>query len=241
MKTFSLPVLALFAIVTLMWMQKPDESTFSHAAYARQAEMLKAARALAASFSPEQRDSAIFPFEAEDRKNWYFTPYPHTGIDWRALSEAQHDMVIDLLKTGLSSRGYERTREIMEMENMLRILEDRPYDDERRNPERDYFSLFGTPSESAPWGWRFEGHHVSLNFSSIGEELVITPTFFGSNPHRVPVGPTKGYRILDEEADLARAFMASLSPQQLVEQPLSGSLFAYRGIAGGMAEPRFAG
>lgn len=214
MKRYSLPLLFALAASTLLWVQNKGNAPGPLEAAEQQSPMLMAAKALQATFTAEQRDSGMFAFDDEERQFWHFTPYPHAGIDWRTFSEGQRDQVINLLQTTLSDQGYGRTREIMEMENMLRILENRSDTDERRNPERYYFSLFGQPSDTQPWGWRFEGHHISLNFSSVAGGLSVTPAFFGSNPARVPVGPTKGYRILDAEEDIARELMALFSDAQ---------------------------
>jgi hypothetical protein len=102
----------------------------------------------------------------------------------------------------------------MELERTLRRLEKRPPNDEYRDPERYYLAIFGTPSEKSPWGWRFEGHHVSLNFSSVTGKLAVTPAFLGTNPARVPEGPTKGLRVLAQEEDLARRLLTGLNAQQ---------------------------
>ena len=91
-----------------------------------------------------------------------------------------------------------------------------------RDPELYWFTIFGEPSDSAPWGWRFEGHHVSLNFlSTRGEVAVSTPAFLGANPARVPNGPRAGWRLLPAEEDLARRLLASLTPGERARALLS--------------------
>jgi hypothetical protein len=84
-----------------------------------------------------------------------------------------------------------------------------------RDPEKYFFSIFGTPSAKETWGWRVEGHHVSLHFTVVNGTLVASsPTFFGSNPAEVREGPKKGLRILGAEEDAARALLQSLDPAQ---------------------------
>ena len=84
----------------------------------------------------------------------------------------------------------------------------------RRDPERYHFTIFGTPSPTGTWGWRFDGHHVSQRWTiSVGRPWA-TPQFFGANPAEVRSGPLKGTRVLAAEEDLARTFMASLDADQ---------------------------
>ncbi len=215
MKNFILVLFAGLFLAGGLWHCSSASANPSDPPAQTSSPLAAAAAKILASLSPSQRDSALHAFDSEARKDWHYTPHPHTGVDWRSLSVGQRALVTDLLQIVLSEKGYEQTRAIMELENILRELENRPPNDERRNPERYYFSLFGDPAKDAPWGWRFEGHHVSLNFSSVGEKLAATPSFFGTNPHEIPIGPQKGHRILDQEEDLALELMDMLSPDQL--------------------------
>ncbi|MBI4531549.1 MAG: DUF3500 domain-containing protein, partial [Candidatus Latescibacteria bacterium] len=84
-----------------------------------------------------------------------------------------------------------------------------------RNPDLYFFSVFGDPTNKQPWGWRVEGHHVSLNFTVVNREVIApTPSFFGANPAEVRHGPQKGLRILSSEEDLARHLLGSLNADQ---------------------------
>ena len=108
---------------------------------------------------------------------------------------------------------------MIELEGILREIESFGW---FRDPELYWFTIFGEPSDSAPWGWRFEGHHVSLNFlSTRGNVTVSTPAFLGANPARVPSGPRAGWRLLPAEEDLARRLLASLTPEQRSRAVLS--------------------
>jgi hypothetical protein len=100
----------------------------------------------------------------------------------------------------------------MELEIVLRELGGNPA---VRDPELYFFSVFGTPSTEQPWGWRAEGHHLSLNFTVVNGTLVATsPSFFGANPANVPSGSRQGLRVLGAEEDLARELVRSLRPDQ---------------------------
>ena len=103
----------------------------------------------------------------------------------------------------------------MDLEIVLREIENRGPDDTYRDPVNYYISIFGTPSKDKAWGWRLEGHHVALNFASVNNEIVSsTPSFFGSNPGTVPRGPEKGKQILKRETDLGFELCNSLTAGQ---------------------------
>src|SRR5262249_26527002 len=130
--------------------------------------------------------------------------------------EGQRKLARDLLQSGLSQRGYMKATAIMDLETVLGDLERREGNGRIvRDPERYFFSIFGTPSTPDTWAWRVEGHHVSLNFTVVNGTLVATtPSFFGSNPAEVKDGPKEGLRILAQEEDAARALLLALDPAQ---------------------------
>lgn len=164
------------------------------------------------ALTPEQKAVAMIPFDSDERQNWFYTPVPRKGLQVREMSPYQKRLAAALLAAGLSQQGFIKAETIMSLEDVLRIAE--KDDGERRNPEKYYFSIFGTPSDSKPWGYRVEGHHVSQNYTVMGGRIADTPSFFGSNPREVKVGPRKGLRVLAQEEDAGRAFMQSLTPEQ---------------------------
>ena len=177
-----------------------------------------------ASLTPEQRASATFDFDSAERTRWNFIPpqaFPRKGLTFRAMTEPQREKAHALLKTGLSQRGYMTAASIMELENTLGGLERAARgaglnaESFPREPLEYYVSVFGTPSEKGPWGWRVEGHHVSLRFIVVnGSVDVGAPSFFGANPAEVREGPKKGLRILAAEEDPARALVSALDAPQ---------------------------
>jgi hypothetical protein len=184
-----------------------------------------------ASLTPEQRQQATFAFDSDERMHWHFIPtetFPRKGLLVRNMTEPQRKLAHDLLKSGLSQRGYMTASQIMDLETVLGALEAAqrtaappaptgrgPTTPLERNPEKYFFSVFGTPSAKDTWGWRVEGHHVSLHFTVVNGSLVAgSPTFFGSNPAEVREGPKKGLRILGAEEDAARALLQSLDATQ---------------------------
>jgi hypothetical protein len=186
--------------------------------------MASAATAFVNSLTPEQRQKAVFPFKSDERLHWNFIPtemFPRNGLLLRDMTEQQRKLAQDLLKSALSQRGYLTATAIMDLETTLGDLERRSRESGRggeafeRQPLKYFFSVFGNPSTKETWGWRVEGHHVSLHFSVINGTLVASsPTFFGSNPAEVREGPKAGLRILGDQEDEARTLLTSLNDSQ---------------------------
>jgi hypothetical protein len=193
--------------------------------------MAGAATKFLSSLTPEQRQKASFAFtNADERLHWHFIPtgpapmFPRNGLTIKEMTPAQRALAHDLVKAGLSQRGYLTASSIIELETVLGALEA----EQRaaaaqpprgtpivRDPERYFFSVFGAPSTRDTWGWRVEGHHISLNFTVVNGTLVSgAPAFFGSNPAEVRSGPKKGLRILGIEEDAARALLEALDASQ---------------------------
>jgi hypothetical protein len=184
------------------------------------ATMADSANRFLAALSPEQRQQASFPYESDERVRWNFIPtsmFPRKGVPLKEMNEAQRQRALDLLKSGLSERGYMTATAIMAHETILKAVEEAAGTSRiPRDPELYFFSIFGTPSAKGTWGWRVEGHHVSLHFD-VGDGLRVggsTPSFFGANPAEVPSGPSQGLRILAAEEDAGRALLNSLDERQ---------------------------
>jgi hypothetical protein len=179
-------------------------------------EMVRAAQAFLGTLPEEQRRTATYPFADEERFNWYFVPRDRKGLPLRDMTPDQRKAAMRLLQTALSEQGMGKAREIMELEVILKALEGLPAENDRRHPEKYYFTVFGTPAEKETWGWRVEGHHLSLHFTAAtGKVVAQTPAFLGANPAIVPTGPQQGKQILKQEADLGFALLGSFTPEQL--------------------------
>ncbi len=133
------------------------------------------------------------------------------------LDDAQSEELGPLLATALSPEGLLVARGVMKHENILRRVEtEAGVDATRRDPGLYYTAVFGTPSATAPWAWRFEGHHLSINVTQLpGQPPLIAPMFVGANPARVLSGPNAGFRLLAAEEDLGRELVTMLSPDKL--------------------------
>lgn len=164
------------------------------------------------ALSPELQAKAGFPFDNEERFNWHFIPRERKGITWNDMSSAQQALAHAFLASGLSQSGYEKAVTIMSLDQILKDIEKGK--GPRRDPNNYAFSIFGTPGEHNTWGWRVEGHHLSLNFTISNGHAVAGPVFFGSNPAKVRDGPRKGLRVLGTEEDLGRELIKSLDDDQ---------------------------
>jgi hypothetical protein len=178
--------------------------------------MTDAANAFLTGLTPEQRSKASFKFEDDSRFEFRYTPRARTGLPLKEMTEPQRVKAHALLKTGLSMRGYTAATTIISLENVLKAMEPPRAGANSivRDPELYFVSIYGTPGKS-PWGWKFEGHHISANFTLVEDKpAVFAPSFFGSNPAIVRDGPQKGTRALREEEEAARALLASFDPSQ---------------------------
>lgn len=172
-------------------------------------EMAGAANALIASLDKGQAGKLRFPFDADQRENWGFVPRERKGLALGDLDDKQLALVRALLKTALSDPGLVKVDTIMALEAFLGEIEKRP---DFRNPKAYFTSIFGEPKVGGSWSWRFEGHHLSLNYTIIdGKAVSVTPSFFASNPGEIMIEhKMKGTRPLAAEEDLARALAATL-------------------------------
>lgn len=168
------------------------------------------ARAALAALDPQQRAAARIAFDDDERENWHFIPRARRGVALRQMQPAQRERVLDLLRQALSPEGFARQENIRLLDQVLFDATGNPV----RDPHLYYFTVFGTPGEGL-WGWRFEGHHLSLNFTLRGDELIsAAPLFFGANPAAVRQGPHRGLRTLAEEEDRGRALYRSFTGAQ---------------------------
>lgn len=176
--------------------------------------MTDAANAWLGSLSDPQSARAAFDLTGEERVNWHFIPRDRNGLSIKEMSAEQRALAHVLLSISLSETGYAKATNIISLEKVLAVIENRP---EHRDPEKYYISIFGVPAPDKPWGWRLEGHHLSFNFTIPGNDKApsVTPSFMGTNPAVVLDGPRKGVRILENEEELARSLVKSLSEAQL--------------------------
>jgi hypothetical protein len=213
--------LALATALTALWFAGVTLNSQQAASRRAAAAMTTAAEKFLGGLSDEQKKKAMFPLDTDERVRWNFIPtnmFPRQGLPIKEMAEPQRKLAHDLLKAGLSQRGYTTATTIMDLETILHAIENSGgrVGKQTRDPELYFFTIFGTPSAKSPWGWRVEGHHVSLHFSVANNTAVTsTPSFFGSNPAEVrEEGPKKGLRVLGPMEDSARALLETLDDAQ---------------------------
>jgi hypothetical protein len=174
--------------------------------------MREAAERLLAAVPESARKKIIRPFDDRDRFDWHYTPRSRNGAALKELDARGRDAVHALLKSALSAAGHRKVTNILDLELVLREIEAFGL---MRDPERYHLTIYGAPHATKAWGWRFEGHHLSLNFTLAGDRASAdTPSFFGANPATVQKGAKKGLRALAAEEDEARALLGQLDEAQ---------------------------
>jgi hypothetical protein len=177
------------------------------------AAMAAAATAWLSALSEAERRRGVFPFADKERFNWGYVPRSREGLPFREMSAAARAAAHELMKTSLGTAGYDKAVNVIRLEGVLRQLE--TFGALSRDPESYFVSVFGMPGSAAPWGWRLEGHHLSLNFTIVpGKSIAVTPAFLGANPAEVRSGALKGLRTLGREQDLGRALAQSMDAGQ---------------------------
>jgi hypothetical protein len=197
--------------------------------------MGEAATSFLASLSTDQRAKALLDFDDRDeRTRWFYTPVRRKGLPLAEMDRPQQRKAHQLLASGLSRTAYFAASTIMGLENTLDAIEgwnfqtargttpERAASNYGRDPQMFYVSVFGEPDARKPWGWRFEGHHISINYAVVNGRIVApTPTFFGSNPAETPLGSVGSLRPLGGVEDLARELIHALSDEQRAKAVLT--------------------
>jgi len=185
--------------------------------------MYETAERFVNSLSTTAKTNTVLDFKDKTRTEWHFFPdssfakeygYSRTGINYKRMAPEQRRLADALLAAGLSQSGFAKVMSVMSLEEILRVIEKDTTGN--RDIEKYYFTVFGQPSAHGTWGFRVEGHHISLNFTlHEGRLIASSPTFLGANPHRVLSGPYQGLRALGKEEDLARTLVTSLDSNQI--------------------------
>lgn len=183
-------------------------------------KMTMAVSAFLKTLNAEQKAEVMHPLADTLRFNWHFIPRERLGFNLKRMSEPQRKAAMNMVEVVMSDKGFKKVKDIMDLESVLRVLESRPPNDTRRDPENYAFLVFGDPSSGSPaakdpWGWRMEGHHISIHYTSVDGHVSFTPSFLGSNPGHVLIDvPQKGERVLGEEEDMGYELLNSLDADQ---------------------------
>lgn len=172
------------------------------------------AMAFVSSLSVAQQKTAVFPFDEMNRYDWHYLPAStvvRSGIAVKDLNTSQKQKLDELMQVYLSKEGFQKTKDIMDFEYLLKEMEP---NNSSRIPEKYFISIYGQPGKDSIWAWKFTGHHVTLNYTIVNDQLAFAPFFFGVYPAEVKDGPKKGKRILKDEEELGFELVNSLSPEQ---------------------------
>jgi hypothetical protein len=182
----------------------------------------RAAAAFLDALTAEQRKKTIFALDDGEWRSWmnqHF--YQRRGVSFLEMTETQRDAAFGLLRAGLSAKGLKLTRDIMRLNHTLGELNHDNFDE--YGEWRYHLTVMGTPSATEPWGWQFDGHHAIINYFVLGDQVVMTPFFTGSEPVVARAGKFKGTAILAEEQARGLALINALSEAQRGKAVLSFS------------------
>src|SRR5260370_31898951 len=177
------------------------------------APVLEAARSFVAALAPEQRKAACFAIDDEAWRQWSnIHPWlMRHGVCLADLGGDQREAALALLRESMSAAGYRSARDVMKLNEHAFEITGKP---EEYGEWFYWVSIFGTPSPGEPWGWQIDGHHLNINCFALGDQLVLTPNFMGSEPVLARFGKYAGTRVFAAEEEHGFALMRSLSAEE---------------------------
>jgi hypothetical protein len=186
------------------------------------APITDAAMAFLASLSAEQQAKTLYPVDSDEWRRWSnIHRYPRQGVSLAEMHPAQRDKALTLLKASLSLKGFETARDIMRLNETVAELTGKH---DEYGEGLYWFTIMGTPAAETPWGWQLDGHHLVVNYFLLQEQIVMTPTFMGSEPVRAEAGKYAGTRVFQVEEQQGLALMRALRPEQRQQAILSQEL-----------------
>jgi hypothetical protein len=189
-----------------------------------------AAEAFLNGLGEEQRKKTMFPLDDAEWRMWDNRPrVPRQGVGFNEMSERQRDLAFELLRAGLSAKGLQKTSDIMKLNETLAEMRN---DFDTFGHWLYWMTVMGKPSDTEPWGWQLDGHHAIINYFIMGDQVVMTPTFLGSEPVRADSGKFKGTIVLQEEQNKGLNLFNALSQSQQVRAVVPGSKTSSNTLAG---------
>ncbi len=174
--------------------------------------VMEAATRFIEGLAPEERTNTTFPVDDTEWRKWNnIHRWTRQGLGFKAMSPDQKDRAYALLQAGLSAKGLEKTRNIMRLNETIAELT-KKFDEYGEGLY--YLTMMGEPSATEPWGWQLDGHHLVVNYFVLGDQVVMTPTFMGSEPVHAESGKYAGTLVMQDEQNKGLALMTALSPDQ---------------------------
>lgn len=192
-----------------------------------QSKMSQAADRFLQTLTADKRQKAQVDFQDPTRIQWSNEPidrHPRKGLRLDEMTDAQKKAVHRLLQTALSEQGYLKALDVIRLDEWLKEHKDQDPIDEVVGQGLYWITIWGQPGSSHRWGWRFEGHHLSLNITVSPEGVDATPIFWGSHPGVIPEGPLAGAENLFGETQLGWMLLKSLSDAQRKQAVLSDQI-----------------
>ncbi len=176
------------------------------------APVVKAAEGFLETLASEQRSRTEYPVDDVEWRRWNNVHrYARQGVSFKEMDERQREAAFGLLRAGLSARGFEKSRNVMRLNEHLAELLSKH---EEYGEYLYYLTVLGEPSELAPWGFQLDGHHLVVNYFVFRDQVVMTPSFMGSEPVVAQSGKYKGTAVLQDEQDKGLALMSALDERQ---------------------------
>ena len=179
-----------------------------------------AVKTFLAALTEKQKDACTFKIEDDEWRRWHnIEIYDREGIALFEMDSLQRNLAFNILNESLSAKGVRKARDIMAMEEYLKelVIQAGNRDTEvidRLGHDKYYFTFMGEPSDTEPWGWQIDGHHLVINYFVLGDQIVMTPTFMGSEPNHIKEGQNKGLRTFEEEESKGLNFYRTLDDTQ---------------------------
>ena len=189
----------------------------------------EAARAFLSTLAPEQRAKTLFPVDDDEWRKW-MNPhfYVRQGFSFEEMSPAQREAAFEFLRRSLSAKGLQQSRDIMRLNHTLGEVNN---DFDQYGEGHYWITVMGEPSRTEPWGWQLDGHHLVINYFVLGDQVVMTPTFMGSEPVVAEAGAHKGTAVLQSEQARGLAMINALDPAQRKKATLKVSKGARENVA----------
>lgn len=181
-----------------------------------------AADALLASLTLAQRTKTMFPIDSNEWRTWSnIHRFPREGVSFEEMNQSQKEKAFALLRASLSVKGFETSRDIMRLNETIAEMTGKH---DEYGEGLYWFTVMGTLSADKPWGWQLDGHHLVINYFVLKDQIVMTPTFMGSEPVRAESGKYKGTRVFEIEEINGLALIQALTTEQQEKAVLSKDL-----------------